>query len=68
MKLRAGRGRRDVSDVGTPLAARGVSAVAQAVDILEAHPGAEVLPERFRLQLEARFGGERGSQDRVCVS
>jgi hypothetical protein len=68
MKLRAGRGRRDISDVGTPLAVRGVSTVAEAVDIFEAHAGAGVLPERFHLHLEARRGESRGSQDWVCVS
>jgi hypothetical protein len=45
-----------VVDGTSLLAATGVSTVAEAVNIFEAHPGAEVLPERFRLHLEARFG------------
>lgn len=56
MKLRAGRGRRDIADVDTLLDACRVSSVGEAVGIFEAHYGAEVLPERSRLHLEARFG------------
>jgi hypothetical protein len=56
MKLRAGRGRRDIADVDTLLDACRVSSVGEAVGIFEAQYGAEMLPDRSRLHLEARFG------------
>lgn len=55
MKLHAGRGRRDIADIDLLLDACGVRTAAEAVSIFEAHYGAEVMKERSRVHLAARF-------------
>ena len=55
MKLRAGRGRRDIDDVDVLLDARGITTVEEAVALFEAHYSAEVMPERSMLHLRQRF-------------
>lgn len=58
MKLHASRGRRDIADIDTLLDACGVGSAAEAVAIFTAHYGAEVMKERSRLHLAARYGAD----------
>ncbi len=52
MKLHAARGRRDLEDIEVLVAHCGLSTVAEAEALFEAHYSAEVLKDRARAQLE----------------